>query len=264
MSFWLILLGAGWPDSSETLRMLSPAFPESFGHKTIFLDAGHGAPGNEGNLSAACLREAEVTLRLSEDLAQRLEQTGHFTVVQSRTSGQIVSYSDRLAAATAAKADVFLSLHTDNRVPRGWERDPTADCPRLDEGAGFTVLWSDEGPQAQQRRALARAVGRRMAEAGFPAYRGENYHGLYSEDEQVPGVMVDRHTPAQRIAFLRRPTMPSVIIETHHSWYLSEAQRWEEPRTLEVFGESVTAALVDYFTAPRSRESSGSGATQLR
>ena len=84
-----------------------------------------------------------------------------------------------------------------------------------------------------------------MREAGFWPYRGGEYAGLYEHDAEQPGVFVDRHAPAQRIFVLRRPSMPSALIETHHALDPREAERWSEPHTLDVFASAVAAALVD-------------------
>jgi hypothetical protein len=53
-------------------------FPRGFGRRRIYLDAGHGAQGNEGNSSVVCAPEASFTLRVAQELARRLEATGHF------------------------------------------------------------------------------------------------------------------------------------------------------------------------------------------
>ena len=88
------------------------------------------------------------------------------------------------------------------------------------------------------------ALGSAMAQAGFPPYPGADYGSLYEAHPEQPGVFVDRHEPRKRIRMLRRPTMPSVIIETHHAWDRREEARWQEPATLEVFALAVTAALI--------------------
>ncbi|MET0402683.1 MAG: N-acetylmuramoyl-L-alanine amidase, partial [Cystobacter sp.] len=73
----------------------------------------------------------------------------------------------------------------------------------------------------------------------------EDYVGLYAADPDQPGAFVSRHQPGQRIFVLREPTMPSIIIETHHAWDFEEAARWREERTLEAFAAAVAQGLVD-------------------
>ena len=88
-------------------------------------------------------------------------------------------------------------------------------------------------------------MARRMGEAGFLPYGGDDYVGLYAPDSEQPGTFVSRHLPGQRIFVLRKPPMPSVIIETHHALDFEEAARWKEPRTLEAFAAAVAQGLVD-------------------
>jgi len=78
-----------------------------------------------------------------------------------------------------------------------------------------------------------------MAGAGFLPYGGADYAGLYDLDP-VPGVFLDRRV----LYMLRRPTMPSVILETHHGLDAEERARWEEERTREAFADAVAAALL--------------------
>jgi N-acetylmuramoyl-L-alanine amidase len=230
------------------------SFPQGFGKKRIYLDAGHGARGNTGNQSVLCEDEQDFTLRVALDLKRRLEATGHFVVKLSRGKpGQHVDYKSRLAAAERWGAHVFLSLHSDARgTAQLWQPSPERQCPRQDATPGYSVLWSDEAtePLATQRAALARALAKQLGTAGFLPYNGVDYTGLYDGDAVQPGVFVDRHVPGRRIMMLRRPRIPSVIIETHHALDYEENERWKEERTLEVFGAAVTQGLVDALSGP--------------
>ncbi|GEM_PF-6581284 len=51
----------------------------------------------------------------------------------------------------------------------------------------------------------------------------------------------------KRIRFLRRPTMPSVIVETHHAWDLEEATRFNEPETWDGLADALAAGLIEFF-----------------
>ena len=84
-----------------------------------------------------------------------------------------------------------------------------------------------------------------MEEAGFLAYDGGEYTGLYAPDAVQRGVFVDRHEPDKRIFVLRRPTMPAILVETHHALDPREVTRWEEPATLDAFATALAAALLD-------------------
>ena len=219
-------------------------FPDDFGSHRIYVDAGHGAAGNSGNESAFCVEEQAFTLAVAQDLATRLAASGHFEVRTSRQPAAVVDYKARIAEAAAWPAEVFVSLHSDTRgTATGSTNVGGRTCWHNAGHEGFSVLWSDEGALAGARETLATAIATRMVAAGFSAYLGADYVGLY--EMGPPGVFVDRHVDAKRIMVLRRPVMPSVIIETHHAWDVAETTRWDLPETRAAFAEAVGAALID-------------------
>ena len=237
-----------WPAPGAPLTVQSVKVPKGYRKKRIYLDAGHGYRANTGNTSVTCETEADNMLRVAEDLARRLEATGHFKVRLSRKAGQQVHYRTRVSEAESWKADAFVSLHSDARGEAvWWEPSPGQKCLRQDATPGYSVLWTDEAaePLKTHRVTLARGLARRIGEAGFLPYDGVDYVGLYAGDPEHPGVFVDRHEPGYRIMMLRRPRIPSVIIETHHALDFEEAARWKEPRTLEAFAAAVAQGLVD-------------------
>ncbi|AGC45225.1 N-acetylmuramoyl-L-alanine amidase [Myxococcus stipitatus DSM 14675] len=237
-----------WPAAGAPLTFGQARFPWGFAKQRVYLDAGHGAEGNTGNRSVTCEDEESFTLRVAEDLARRLEATGHFEVRISRKEGQRVAYADRLTSAAKWGAHVLVSLHSDSRgTPRLWSPREGLECNRQDTTPGFSVLWSEEAelPLQAQRAELARALARNLSRVGFPPYDGVDYTGLYAADLAEPGVFVAREPTHRRIFVLRKPAIPSVIIETHHALDFEEAARWREERTLEAFGAAVTQGLVE-------------------
>lgn len=240
-----------WPAPGAPLTVQPLTVPKGFRKKRIYLDAGHGYRDNTGNSSVTCENEADFTLRAAQDLAQRLEATGHFRVRLSHKAGQDVSYRTRISEAEGWKADAFVSLHSDARgEATWWEPTPGQRCLRQDSTPGFSVLWADDTaePLKTRRVTLARTLSQHIAQAGFLPYNGVDYVNLYAGDPEHPGVFVDRHEPGYRIMMLRRPRIPSVIIETHHALDFEEAARWKEPRTLEAFAAAVAQGLVDAFS----------------
>ncbi|WP_375765211.1 N-acetylmuramoyl-L-alanine amidase [Archangium gephyra] len=242
-----------WPAASAPLTVAKVEFPRGFGKKRLYLDAGHGAPGNEGNTSVTCEPEEAHTLRVAQELAKRLEATGHFQVKLSRKPGERPTYQTRLEEAERWRAQLFVSIHSDSRGETSWWRGaPDQWCLRNDAAPGYSVLYADDiaEPLLSRRLTLARALARRMGDAGFLPYGGEDYVGLYAPDSEQPGTFVSRHLPGQRIFVLRKPPMPSVIIETHHALDFEEVARWREERTLEAFAAAVAQGVVDAFAPP--------------
>jgi N-acetylmuramoyl-L-alanine amidase len=231
-----------WPGRGITVLAPPYRFPASFGTKRVYLDPGHGAEGNAGNTSSLCKLEQDFTLALALHVAEWLEETHHFEVKLSRDPGKLVDYPSRVSDAEAWGAEVFISLHSD---VRGENVHAEGECPLSRIAPGFSVLWSDDAdePLKSKRVALARSTSRQMQRMGVLAYAGEDYVGLYGGDT-MPGVFVDRHASSERIFVLHKPSMPSIIIETHNAWDDREAARWNKKETRDVFSAALAAALI--------------------
>jgi N-acetylmuramoyl-L-alanine amidase len=245
----VVALGA-WPAPDAKLAQL-PLPPRSGSKVRVFVDAGHGAPGNVGNHGCHCQLEADFTLRAARHLAKALLATGRFEVELSR-DGDAPAYDARLARAAAWKADAVVSLHSDSRGEAHLEPvGPDGGCLRNDDAPGFSVLWSDEGSpkRVEERERLGRALSRRLHQAGFPEYSGVDYGGLYRQDSVEPGCWIDIRPPGKRVYFMRKATVPAVIIETHHALDSAEVARWDEAGTLDAFAAAVAAGVLDASAA---------------
>jgi N-acetylmuramoyl-L-alanine amidase len=237
-----------WP--AEAAVVVPPTLGAAPGEPSIrlYLDAGHGAPDNSGNLSSLCEEEQDFTLALADEVAAQLRTAGGFEVRVSRAAGELVAYVDRVAEAERWSAHAFVSLHSDVRGEAELWSPParTERCMRSRSQTGFSVLWSDEGSDAlvAARRDLARSLAESITGTGLPPYVGADYRGLYQPDERQPGVFADRHSEGRRIFVLRRPAMPSVIIETHNARDDREVIRWRQPRVRRAFAAALADGLV--------------------
>ena len=182
--------------------------------------------------------------RIADGVAASLPPT--LEVRRTRPDAGVVDYPTRLRMSRDVQW--MVSLHSDSRAGVGLEPAPTG-CWQNSGAAGFAVLWSDEGAErlVRARLRLAEVIRDRLVEAGFLAYGGQDYGGLY---EGGNGVFVDRHLPSKRIMLLRRPQVPSVIIETHQAWDPDEVARWSEAETWAVFASALSAALADLGVEP--------------
>jgi N-acetylmuramoyl-L-alanine amidase len=236
------------PPPSELLAGLRELeVPPSRHRMRVVLDAGHGAEGNRGNESSFCVAEEDFTLALAYDVEALLEELGGFEVALTRSGSALVPYELRVREAEALGAAVFVSLHSDVRGRIGtWSPREGVTCRHAEDAPGFSVLLSDEGAVSvvDRRRELAVEVGRRLAEAGFTPYGGAEYESLYAPlSGDDPGVFLDRHEPDKRVFVLRRPRIPSIIVETHNALDRREAEAWETPEVRRAFGLALAVAL---------------------
>jgi N-acetylmuramoyl-L-alanine amidase len=244
-----------WPHDAATLQVQPVRFPDGFGTFRVYVDAGHGAQGNKGNLSSLCEDEQDFTLAVALHLVDSLRGTGHFDA-RTRRRQPAVPYADRVREAEQWGAHAFVSLHSDVRgAAEPWSPSDGMTCMKSDSGPGFAVLVSDEGADAAvaRRQRLAVLVASRLEVAGFLPYDGAEYEESYEAQASHVGVFLDRHAIDKRIFVLRTPSMPSILIETHNALYALEALRWREPKTLDAFDAAVTAALVDLLSSGDAR-----------
>jgi len=246
-----------WPDAEVRVRVLEPEAPPGFRRHRVTIDPGHGARDNTGNRSAYCVDEQDFTLALSELVAERLEQTGHFEVALTRRRGEVVEYAERVARAETWRAEAWISLHSDVRGRAGeWEPSPGRFCQRSRSEPGYAVIYSDEAePElVERRRSLALEIGAGLKAAGLHTYAGRSYALDYQLDSGERAVFVDRRSPGSRIYVLHRPRMPSVLIETHNALHDREVVRWDEPETREAFAQALVAALYSAFSTASYRD----------
>lgn len=233
-----------WPWSSAGLTM--PPVRAAFGpRKVVMLSAGHAStPTNRGNTGVHGQLEEESNLQAVLDLAERLEALDRFEIVLGRRPGERISYDARIERAVQAGADVLVELHTDVRGDLfPWARRPDGEVAYRVEGEpGFSVLFNEGAARPDDRARLASATATALARAGFPAYPGCHYEGLYIAGD-TPGVYIDR----RGLRMLRKPPMPSIIVETHNAVDYQESLRFREERTLQVFAAAMANALTDYL-----------------
>ena len=252
---WVFL--AAWPSSNAELKKLplQPLDARTARKVRVYVDAGHGSKDNHGASSCTCEDEEAFTLRTAEALMKALAATGRFELKLSRTGDAKPSYATRVSEAERWKADVILGIHFDVRgMAYAWKPEPGKQCWRTplfqtygEETGGFSVLWSDEDsatrPEREKSAQVGRTVALKMAETGMIPYGGWDYQGLYDADS-VPGGFIDRHVMRKRVWMLKKPRVPSIIVETHHALDPLERARWDEPATLEVFASAIAAALL--------------------
>lgn len=89
--------------------------------KVIVLDPGHG--GNDSGALNGSRYEKNDNLRMAKAVKALLQKQGH-TVLMTREDDSNPSYEARIAVATKAKADLFLSIHRNsftNAIAKGIE-----------------------------------------------------------------------------------------------------------------------------------------------
>lgn len=106
------------PVAAATVRRPAASAPAITGRaarggpRVVVVDAGHG--GKDPGAPGAVAHEKDVTLAAARALKARLERTGRYRVVLTRSTDAYVPLEERVRIARNADADLFISLHADS------------------------------------------------------------------------------------------------------------------------------------------------------
>ncbi|HEX2215658.1 MAG TPA: N-acetylmuramoyl-L-alanine amidase [Xanthobacteraceae bacterium] len=141
------------------------------------LDIGTSAPGGE--------TEKAIVLEFARELHERLQKTGKYRLVMTRTDDSFISLAERVRIARTNNAALFISIHAD-ALPR---RDP--------DTRGATVYTVSENATDVEAARLAEAENKADVIAGVD---------LSSEPDEVADILIDlvqRETRAFSSQFAR-------------------------------------------------------------
>ena len=156
-------------------------------NKKVCLDPGHG-PGCVNGSPDGSYKEHEFAWDMSQRVVAHLERCG-VTVVMTRDGAGYPSLTERCSISNRAGADLFVSLHS----------NASGDGRNWTSPSGY-LIYTSAGPETAARNVAARAVLKRVREAGI-AVRGG---GLEHNAEYT---------------VLARTTAPAMIIE--HGFHTS-------------------------------------------
>ena len=134
----------------------------------IVIDAGHGGPDNGTQWDGAS--EKTIVLAFAQTLRERIEKSGKYNVVMTRTDDTFIPLDDRVKFARSHSAALFVSIHAD-ALPRK-EGDA--------QGASIYTL-SDRASDAEAER-LAEAENKADAIGGV---------NLTEEPTEVADILID-------------------------------------------------------------------------
>ena len=225
----------------------------------VMLDPGHG--GIDRGAVRGPLKEAEIALKVTMELAQLLKADPRFQVSMTRTTDVKVALARRTEMAHEAKADVFMSVHlnssTDTRA-RGKEIYFQNQMP-ADEDAMFLASHEnsdeDSAPVAKESKSeslTARSDLKRILE---DLHRNDRIlsssrlsHIVYQTWEakiRTPnfGSRAIRQAPFQVVSSI---TIPSVLVEIGFISHPQEGPLLAQTDTQKQIARSLYEGLLKY------------------
>jgi N-acetylmuramoyl-L-alanine amidase len=157
------------PPSKPEVVAAPPSPPDA--RPVIVIDAGHGGPDNGTQLGGESEKsEKKLVLGFALALRDRIEKSGKYRVVMTRTDDIFVPLDDRVRIARNQSASLFVSIHAD-ALPR-----------REGDAQGATIYTlSDRASDAEAER-LAEAENKADAIGGL---------NLTEEPTEVADILID-------------------------------------------------------------------------
>jgi N-acetylmuramoyl-L-alanine amidase len=222
----------------------------------IMIDPGHGGI-DPGAAASAGVAEKDLVLSFAQRLKQKLEAEGRYRVLMTREQDVFVSLGDRVKAARAVKADLFISIHADSisggqdvrglTVYTGSERASDADSARLAdrENKADAVAGVESGDMADDVSDILQDLTLRETRTFSHGFATR----LVGEFDAVARLNKNPHRQA-RFQVLRAYDVPSVLVELG---YLSSRKDLDLLMSEEWRAKMVSAmgGAVDRFFATR-------------
>lgn len=221
----------------------------------VVLDPGHGGLDN-GTKAASGDLEKDIVLDFAKRLRDRIEKSGKYRVLMTRTDDTFVPLADRVRIARNAGAALFVSIHAD------WLSRKEGDAQ------GATVYTLSETATDPAAARLAEEENRADVIAGVD---------LKSEPDDVAGILIDlaqRETKTYSVQFahklvgelkeatrlhkepiksagfrvLRAPDVPSVLVELGYVSNKQDLQSLLSDNWRDRTADAMAAAIDSYFS----------------
>jgi N-acetylmuramoyl-L-alanine amidase len=221
----------------------------------VVIDPGHGGIDN-GTRAASGEMEKTIVLEFSSLLRDKIEKTGKYRVLMTRTDDTFVALGDRVQFARARQAALFISIH--------------ADALRRREGdaQGATVYTLSERASDARAARLAEAENQADVIAGLD---------LSAEEKDVAGILIDlarretktfsvqfAHTVVEtlknatrlhqhplksaRFVVLKAPDVPSVLVELGYVSNRADLKSLISTEWRDRTAESIVRAIEAFFS----------------
>ncbi|HWF00007.1 MAG TPA: N-acetylmuramoyl-L-alanine amidase [Caulobacteraceae bacterium] len=229
------------------------------GRRTIVIDAGHG--GHDTGALGASRLEKEINLAAAMALKRRLEASGRYRVVMTRSDDTFVALEERVRIARHAHADLFISLHSDSAgadaSPHGASVYTLADhaVDRV-----HSVLAPDDALSRAAGPRAGRGVSQILIDLSQRSTRNRSAEFAQTLIDQI-GKSVDLLPRSHRDAgyfVLLAPDVPAVLLEMGFITNAADEARLADPEQRQRFMDRVADAIDDYFAPPRQLAAVGS------
>jgi N-acetylmuramoyl-L-alanine amidase len=197
------------PQNRRPFPWPTPA-PQRDGRVSIVIDPGHGGPTDLGGVGIGGLREKDIVLPMSLEVAKILEQNG-IQVIMTRTTDRDLDLPPRTELANRVNADLFVSIHAN-----------AISMSRPDVNGLETFYY-------QSGRQLAEYIQKSMLDS-FPT-------------------MNDRGVRRARFYVLRNTAMPAALVEVGFVTGNYDSRILADPVQRSRMAQAVARGILNYVNA---------------
>ena len=222
----------------------------------VVLDPGHGGI-DTGTKGPSGEEEKDIVLNFAQRVRDRIEKTGKYRVLMTRTDDTFIPLADRVRIARDAGAALFVSIHADS-LPHGEGDAQGASVYTLSETA--TDSEAAKLAEKENRADVIAGVDLKaepddvagilidLAERETKSFSVQFAHKLVGE---MKGVARLHKTPLKSAGFrvLRAPDVPSVLVELGYVSNRQDLQLLLSDSWRNRTANSIAQAIDGYFTA---------------
>lgn len=219
--------------------------PARKGVRVVVIDAGHG--GRDPGALGKHAKEKDVTLAAAKALKARLERSGRYRVVLTRSSDVYVPLESRVPLARAADADLFISLHADSAPSASARGASVYTLSEKGERRVSSVLRKDDWLMPASFPGADRTVGEIILDLTQRSTRNRSsvFAEMLLEHIADETVLLRRSHRDANLMVLLAPDVPAVLLEmgfiNHPDDEKVLTSAAERKRLMDAVGDAVDA-----------------------
>lgn len=187
--------------------------PSRGGQRVVVIDAGHG--GKDPGAPGVSAHEKDVTLAAAKALKARLERTGRYRVVLTRSTDDYIPLESRVQIARSADADLFISLHADSGPTTSMRGASVYTLSERGESRVTKVLRKDDWLMPVSFPGADRTVGEIILDLTQRSTRNRSaeFAGLLLDHIADETTLLRRSHRDGNLMVLLAPDVPAVLLE---------------------------------------------------
>jgi N-acetylmuramoyl-L-alanine amidase len=227
----------------------APAKPKAI----VAIDAGHGGK-DPGTIGVHGTYEKDITFAVARDLARRLDASGRYNALLTRSDDSFIALPERVRVARGGQAQLFVSLHADsvpNPLQRGFSVYTLADQASDAMTAALAQRENDvdrlAGVDLSKHPKAVRAIL-------FDLMHRETVNNAAMMAETVVAKLNPPFTPLLKphrqanFAVLRAPDIPSILVEMGFLSNLEDEKLLNQASYQARLAERLVIAIDGFFS----------------